>query len=60
MTFVLDEARIDLMVPVKKGDTIGEDVLPIYNDSNDWYYGKELFTPETVVTKDMVLTQKQH
>lgn len=60
VTFVLDEARIDLMVPVKKGDTIGEDVLPIYNDSNDWYYGKELFTPETVVTKDMVLTQKQH
>ena len=60
MTFVLDEARIDLMVPVKKGDTIGEDALPIYKDSDAWYYGKELFTPETVVTKDMVLTQKQH
>ena len=58
MIFVLDEFRIDLMIPVKKGETIGEDALPIYKESNDWYYGKELFTTDTVVTKDMVLTQK--
>ena len=58
VTFVLDESRIDLMVPTKKGKTIGEDALPIYKESDDWYYGKELFTTDTVITKDMVLTQK--
>ena len=58
VTFVLDESRIDLMVPAKKGKTIGEDALPIYKESDDWYYGKELFTTDTVIKKDMVLTQK--
>lgn len=62
--FVLDESktesRLDLIVPVKKNGTIGEDVLPIYKDSDAWYYGKELFTLDTVVKEDMVLTQKQH
>ena len=63
MKFVLDESktesRVDLIIPVKKGETIGEDALPIYKDKNDWYYGKELFTTDTVITKDMVLTQEQ-
>jgi len=58
VTFVIPECRFDLVVPVKTGETIGSEVLPIYKDSMDWYDGDELFTTQTVVTKDIVLSQK--
>lgn len=58
VTFVIPECRFDLVIPVKTGQTIGKDVLPIYKDSMDWYDGEELFTTQTIVTKDIVLSQR--
>lgn len=59
VTFLLPDSRASLQIPVLKGNTLGEDVLPIYQDSSDWYYGDEQFTLDTVVGSDMVLTLKQ-
>ncbi len=58
LTFVIGDFRLSMMVPVKKGQTIGEDALPMYRGSMEWYYGDELFTTDTVVEEDMVLVQK--
>ena len=48
--------RLLLVIPVKKGETIGEDILPLYDWCDEWYCDGELFTLETVVTHDMNLT----
>lgn len=59
VTFTIPESRFDLVIPVLTGQTIGEEVLPFYKDSMDWYDGEELFSTDTVITKDIVLVQKE-
>lgn len=59
VTFLLPDVRASLMIPVLKGNTIGEDVLPIFRGDSDWYYEDELFTLDTIVDRDMVLTLDQ-
>ncbi len=56
VTFLLPGTRNSVVVPVLKGNTIGESVLPIFHDSADWYYEDEPFTTETIVDRDMMLT----
>lgn len=48
--------RLLLVIPVKKGETIGEDILPLYDWCDEWYCDGDLFTLDTVVTHDMNLT----
>lgn len=59
VTFLLPDVRASLVIPVLKGNTIGEDVLPIFRGGSDWYCEDELFTLDTVVDRDMVLTLDQ-
>ncbi len=59
VTFLLPDVRASLMIPVLKGNTIGEDVLPIFHGNSDWYCEDELFTLDTIVDRDMVLTLDQ-
>ena|GEM_PF-6323986 len=56
VTFNLPDMRLSLAIPVKKGSTIGEDNLPIFKDSADWYFGEQPFTLNTVINEDMKLT----
>ena len=55
VTFLIP-MRLRLIIPVKKGCTIGEDILPLFDWNDAWYCDDELFTLETVVTHDMELT----
>ncbi len=59
VTFLLPDVRASLVIPVLKGNTIGEDVLPIFHGNSDWYCEDELFTLDTIVDRDMVLTLDQ-
>lgn len=47
--------RLLLVIPVKKGSTLGEGNLPLFNWCDTWYYGDEQFTTDTIVDHDMDL-----
>lgn len=55
--FVIEDGRYDLLVPVRRGESIHEDVMPLVNDSMNWMQEDgEPFTAETVVNGDMTVT----
>lgn len=55
LTFILPGSRRNLVIPVKKGNVIAEDSLPIFEDDSQWFCGDEMFTKDTIVEQDMTL-----